>query len=44
MSNTARKKTVQNANTSDNLCPRIKLMKEQKSFEDIPQPEGNYEL
>ena len=39
-----KERTVQNINNSDNLCPHIKLMKEQKTFEDIPESEGSYEL
>lgn len=39
-----KERTVQNINKSDNLCLHIKLMKEQKTFEDIPESEGSSEL
>ena len=39
-----KERTVQNVNNSDNLCPHIKLMKEQIIFEDILESEGSYEL
>ena len=45
MSDTARKrKNNTKINASHNLCPHVKLMKEQKTFTDIPEPEGIYEL